>query len=322
MPSASPAAARSTQFAVAIVARWAIIDPDSPPPKVPMSATPQSFPAIADLLKRQGIWLEKRRSQHFLRRQQICAEIAELGCLTRDHVVIEVGAGLGNLTVELSARAGHVISVEMDETFAEWHEYLESSYPSIKFVYKDFLLTTFDELLEGETRRPVGVGNLPYQITSEILFRFVNAERTFDRLVFMVQKEVAERIAAGPGSRASGALTYKIAMRYKAEIGLMVPASEFLPPPKVDSAVLVLTPLPHALFHSPEERLRVYTMFDRLFAYRRKTVANGLIMGQLVPDRVAAVAALQAAGIDEVRRPETLSIEESLALARVLAERA
>lgn len=282
---------------------------------------PQEFPPIHDLLRRLGIRLERRKSQHFLKRQEVCTQIAELAGLGREHLAIEVGAGLGNLTVEIAARAGKVYSVEMDEAFAEWHDYLSTAHQNLTFIRSDFLKLDLDEMIAAsEWRGPVvGIGNLPYQITGEILFRFVDAAQRFDSLVFMVQKEVADRVCGGPGRRSAGALTYKIAMRYKAELALHVAAGQFLPPPQVESAVMVLRPLETPVYTSLEERRHVYTMVDRLFMYRRKTLLNSLAMGGCVAGKDAAAAALSRAGIEESRRPETLSLEEMMRLARVIA---
>lgn len=277
----------------------------------------ESFPPVVEILKRLGIWLDKKKSQHFLRSQAVCADIAELAELTRDAVAIEVGPGLGNLSVELSARAGRVLAVELDTGFADWHKYVSQSYPRIYFVYRDFLETAFSELLADiPPGTPlVGVGNLPYQITSEILFRFVNAERTFDRLVFMVQKEVADRICAGAGARAGGALTYKIALRYHARFAMFVGPENFLPPPKVDSAVIVLEPLAQPLVRDLVHRTQVYALLDGIFRYRRKTLLNCLTMAGIAPDKVIAARMLETAEVDAIRRPETLEMHEVIALA-------
>lgn len=283
-------------------------------------ADTRSFPPIADLLKRQGIWLDKKKSQHFLKSQEVCALIADEAELTRETLAVEVGAGLGNLTVELSARAGHVISVEADDTFAEWHKYLAASYPSIDFVHADFLQQDLDTLVAKHPGPVCGAGNLPYQITSEILFRFVDAERTFDRLVFMIQREVAERIAAGPGARASGALTYKIALRYTAEIAFDVAPDQFLPPPRVWSSVIVLKPLERPHFRDEAERQRVYKFLDGIFRYRRKTLSNAITMSGALSDRGATEEVLADLSIDAKRRPETLELDEVMALVRRITE--
>ncbi|MEO8377193.1 MAG: 16S rRNA (adenine(1518)-N(6)/adenine(1519)-N(6))-dimethyltransferase RsmA [Candidatus Sumerlaeota bacterium] len=281
---------------------------------------PQDFPSVIDLLKRKGIWLEKRKSQHFLRDQKICVQIAELARLTPGHTAIEVGAGLGNLTVELAARAGKVIAVEMDREFSDWHSYLEAKWPNLKFVAADFLRMDLTTLLSDSAGTKLcGIGNLPYQITSEVLFRFVDAPMTFDSLVFMIQKEVAERIASGAGNRAAGALTYKIALRYTASIELIVGPEFFVPPPKVTSAVIVLKPLTQPLYHDDAHRLRIYATLDKLFMFRRKTLLNGLRESALAPGRDEALRVLASCSIDEKRRPETLSLQEVISLTDALA---
>lgn len=280
---------------------------------------PQDFPSVIDLLKRKGIWLEKRKSQHFLRDQSICSEIADLAALTPDHVAVEVGAGLGNLTVELAVRAGRVLAVEMDREFSDWHSYLIARWPNIQFVPADFLQLELAELLGDYGGKPIcGVGNLPYQITSEVLFRFVNSPITFDSLVFMIQKEVAQRITAGPGNRAAGALTYKIAMRYEASLEMIVGPEHFVPPPKVTSAVIVLKPLPTALYRDATHRAQIHATVDKLFTFRRKTILNGLRESALAPDREAAAKVLRECAINEIRRPETLSLAEMIALTDAL----
>jgi len=283
----------------------------------------ESFPPIGELLKRQGKWLTKARSQHFLRRQETCARIAEACALTPQDLAVEVGAGLGNLTVELAARAGRVLSVELDEEFREWHEFLSASYPGLEFLYRDFLKVNLPEAVAERrlTGNVVGVGNLPYQITSEILFAFLDSPVRFSKLVFMVQKEVADRIASGPATRESGALTYKIALEYDVKEALVVPPDEFLPPPKVWSSVIALTPLREPHVTDPQLKRRVYTMLDRVFLYRRKTIANGLLQGGLATGRDHAQTVLAIAGIDEKRRPESLELPEVVALARALESR-
>ncbi len=281
------------------------------------------FPPIQSILNRLGIRLDKRRSQHFLRDQGICAAIADLAELTPEHTAIEVGTGLGNLTVELAKRAGTVLSIEVDTSFQEWHKYLDTAYGPIDFINEDFTKLKLEELVaeRGKGGPVVGVGNLPYQITSEILFRFVDSPIAFDSCVFMIQREVAERIAAGAGVRASGALTYKIALKYRAEIAMEIGPEEFIPPPRVHSSVLVLKPLPKPLVKDDAHRKRVYKMLDSVFRFRRKTLLNSLQMGQMVQSRDESASLLSRAEIDEKRRPENLTIDEFLRLDELLNER-
>lgn len=290
-------------------------DPGSPPPP-----PPREFPSIGALLKRMGVWLDKRKGQHYLRDQYVCRDIAELCQAGPGDFVVEVGAGTGNLSVELAARAGRVLAVELDDTFSQWHDYLSAANPGLSFLYGDFLQQDLAALCGGaETGGGlVGAGNLPYQITSEILFRFLESGLPFRRLVFMVQKEVAERLAAGPGRRKAGALTYKLFFEWDCRLAFEVPPEAFLPPPRVYSAVVVLEPHGGHPFEGPDHRRRVHQLLDGIFRFRRKTLLNCLTQASLAPGREEAAAALDAAGLDAMRRPETLSLDEVLALDRSL----
>ncbi len=282
-------------------------------------AAPVPFPPLVELLRRLGVRLQKSKGQHYLRDREVCVRIAGLAAEADggSFGAVEVGAGIGNLTVELARDAETVRAVELEERFREWHEYLATAYGPIRFLYGDFLKFSWGELTGGAgARLPwVGVGNLPYQLTSDILFRFLEAPVPFRRLVFMVQREVAERICAEPGARRAGALTYKIALQYEARYELTIPPEAFLPPPKVHSAVIVLDARREVLYADGAARARLHRFVDRLFQYRRKTLGNAMAMGQLAPDRAAAEALLDRCGIDARRRPETLTLDELIRLA-------
>ncbi|MCB2155473.1 16S rRNA (adenine(1518)-N(6)/adenine(1519)-N(6))-dimethyltransferase RsmA [bacterium] len=277
------------------------------------------FPPIRPLLKDLGIWLTKGKSQHFLVRPERCEAIAMACDLTDEHLALEIGAGLGNLTVELARRAGQVTSVEIDPAFTVWHNSLTHYFPNLDFVHGDFLKVDMNDLTARypQTRR-VAVGNLPYQITAPILFRLVESSIEWERIVIMIQREVAERLVAGAGTREASALTYKVAYLYDAEIVLRLPPEDFFPPPKVHSAVVVLTPRKEKLLTDLAHRDRVFDVVTASFRHRRKTMANCLAMSGMAPDRPAAEAALTAAGIDPKRRPEHLSLEDFLRLEEAL----
>jgi 16S rRNA A1518/A1519 N6-dimethyltransferase RsmA/KsgA/DIM1 with predicted DNA glycosylase/AP lyase activity len=170
--------------------------------------------------------------------------------------------------------------------FAPWYEELVAAQPNLRFLREDFLKLDLAELLASarEAGRPIcAAGNLPYQITSAILFHLVDAVFPFESLVLMMQREVADRIAAGAGERACGGLSCKVALRYHARIAMRLAPGEFMPPPAVHSAVLVLTPLAQPLYRDEAHRGRLYKLIDGVFRYRRKTVENG-------PDRIADFA--------------------------------
>ncbi|MEQ8819620.1 MAG: 16S rRNA (adenine(1518)-N(6)/adenine(1519)-N(6))-dimethyltransferase RsmA [Sumerlaeia bacterium] len=279
------------------------------------------FPPIADLLRQQGIWLSKHKSQHFLRNAGVCAQIADVAGLSAAHVALEIGAGAGNLTVELARRAGDVLAIEMDRAFAEWHTELQGRFENLTIEYADFLKTDLDSLPGRFPGRPlVAVGNLPYQITAPILFKIVESGVPFERLVFMVQREVAERIVTGvPGRRAS-ALTYKLAFLYNTRIAMKLGPNEFLPPPKVNSAVVVLEPRPDSLLRDNAHRVRAFRVVHQIFQHRRRSLANAMSLGLLTPTRQDAEAVLTAASVDPGRRAETLSLEEIVAIEAALSE--
>ncbi len=273
------------------------------------------FPPVRELLDRLGVRLSRHKSQHFLRDHAWCERIAESCELTAGHVVVEVGTGLGNLSVELAKRAGEVHSVELDDAFDGWHRELTAQFPNLRVHRQDFLKTDLAAILP-ETGRPlVACGNLPYQITAPILFKLIASPLRWERIVVMVQREVAERMATGPGTRRASALTYKIALEYDVRIAHNLGAREFFPPPRVDSAVVVLTPLASPLIDSPERKKRVCDVVSGVFQHRRRTIANGLVLGGIVASRETGEAALAKAGIDPQVRPEKLGIPEFIRLA-------
>lgn len=288
-----------------------------------MTDDPFEFPRIADLLGRHGLRPSKHKDQHFLRGRGPARQIAELCGLTPRHRVLEIGAGLGNLSYELSRRAAAVAAVEMDESFADWHGELLAHAPNLRIVYADFLKVAIGETLPREPADGpcVAVGNLPYQITAPILFRLIECGVAWKRIVVMVQLEVAERIAAGPATRRSSALTYKLAFEYDARIAMRLVPGEFVPPPKVHSAVVVLTPKACPLVRDRAHKDRLHALVHGVFQHRRRTLANALVLGGNAAGRVAAEDSIAAAGLDARQRPETLGLEDFARLEQALRER-
>lgn len=279
------------------------------------------FPRISELLDSLGIRLAKYKSQHFLHNHAQAVRIAELCEMTPRHRSVEIGAGLGNLSVELARRAGAVVSVEMDEHFRQWHATLAEHFPNLQFHYGDFLKTNLEQIVPAQPRGPlVAVGNLPYQITAPILFKLLNSKITWERIVVMVQLEVAERIAAGPRERRSSALTYKLAFEYESRIAMKLGPREFLPPPRVQSAVVVLRPRKDSLVRDAEHKRRLHELVGGVFQHRRRTLGNAMQLGRITASRREADAAILRAGLDPQQRPETLSLEDYLGLDDALRE--
>lgn len=259
-----------------------------------------------------GVKPRKRWGQHFLVDRAALAPILSAAELDRKDIVVEVGPGLGILTVELAKRVSRVIAVEIDSRLIEVLRERLGGFSNLKLVHCDILQVSPEELvksnLEGSQlrRRYKVVANLPYYITSPILRHFLETELRPARMVIMVQKEVGELIAASPGDM--GFLSVMVQFYSKPTIVAYVPATSFYPPPRVDSVILRLD-----VYSQPPIAVSdVAGFFDFVkhgFSNPRKQLRNSLAHSlQMVHSDV--VLLLEKAGIDPRRRAETLSLEE------------
>ena len=273
-----------------------------------------TYPSPRALLDKYDLRAKKSWGQNFLGDEQILDEIAALAVPRPGDRVVELGAGLGHLTSRLLARGARVVAVERDRDMAR---VLRGELGDrIDLREADAARLDFAALAgeEGGGRIAV-VGNLPYHLTSPILFSLVDQAPHVARAVFLLQREVAERLAAPAGDRESGILSVLLQREADVSIERIVPPGAFHPPPKVHSAVLC------ALFRPPAEPVvdaaRVRKLVKAGFAQRRKTVAKALAAAHLAPPDALA-AALAAAGVDPRRRGETLTISEWTAVERAL----
>jgi 16S rRNA (adenine1518-N6/adenine1519-N6)-dimethyltransferase len=209
----------------------------------------------------------RRLGQHFLGQGSILERIALAVCPVPEPLVVEIGPGKGSLTRHLLARAGRVVAIERDRALVDRLAVAFSSAANLTLVHADILDT--DPAQWGPA---VVAGNLPYYITSPILRKVLALRGTLRRAVFLVQKEVAERLVARPGTRQYGYLTVQTALHANAELLFSVRASAFSPPPKVDSALVRLTP--HAQPEPGVERLLEFV--GCCFRHKRKTLRNNL----------------------------------------------
>ena len=243
----------------------------------------------------------KRFGQHFLIDRAALEAIANAVVAGPGDTIVEIGPGRGALTDILAERENPLIAIEIDHALSEKLRERYASNDRVTIVERDVLETNVAELAGGPF---VVVGNVPYYITTPILFHVLRPP--FPRsAVFLVQKEVAERIVSPPGSRAYGALSANVQAISRAEILRTVPAGAFKPPPKVDSSVVRVTPRTDPIISTDE--VDPYRGFvQALFAMRRKQLGNALrSAGQLSAEQAAGV--LADAGIDPKARPETLS---------------
>jgi len=272
------------------------------------------FPPLPRLLKRLGLRTHQQRGQHFLRRPELGDRIVESAQLDPEDWVVEIGAGLGNLSVPLARRVRRVFAVEPDRRFEPWHTHLQFFFKNLSFHYMDFLEAPVAEWTTG-VPHPVAVGNLPYYLTSPILFHLLEGPIRWRRIVVMVQKEVADRMVASPGSKVYSGLSLKCAYYSMPKITLAVPPGEFTPVPKVHSRIVVLDPRPDPLGGDTRRRRRIFDLIEIAFQHRRKTLVNALLSGGWWPQqRTVLEEAIRSIGIDPVRRPETIALDEFFAI--------
>jgi 16S rRNA (adenine1518-N6/adenine1519-N6)-dimethyltransferase len=254
--------------------------------------------------------------QHFLRDRTVVDRVLELVAPTARDLVVEIGPGRGALTESLAARAGRLLALEIDGGLAAALQARFADAPSVEILQAD--ARRFDYAgLRGRRPDPEGrvlvAGNLPYSVGKPILAALVESGAAIDEMTLMLQKEVADRVAAPPGSKTYGALSVLTQAAAAVRLAFPVPPGAFSPPPQVDSAVLHLRPHREPPVPLPDPR-RFAAVVRAAFGQRRKSLANALAAGLAVPAETARDRC-QAAGIDPGRRAETLSLAEFAHLA-------
>ena len=263
---------------------------------------------------------KKQLGQNFLVNPEALEIILEAGALTDADTVIEIGAGLGCLTDILVRRAKRVIAVEVDELLYKALAAQFEMDSRVQLLNADILKLALDPLLCHDTK-PASttfkvIANLPYSITTPILWKLLDHYKQIHSCVLMMQKEVAERIVAEPGGKDYGALTIGVAYRTDATLIATLSPENFYPAPKVDSALLKLTMRPHPKVRVENEEF-FFKVVRTAFRTRRKMLKNTLVRSKLTSVKVLA-AAFEELDIAPERRAETLDITEFAALANFL----
>lgn len=274
------------------------------------------------VLRRLGLRPEKARGQHFLVHPHQSRRIVAALELAPGDLVVEVGPGLGALTVVLAQEAGRVVALEVDPVLAAYlgNELFPGDSP-VQILCQDVLRFDFLSLAREAHTPLVVVGNLPYQITSPLLFKLAEGKTALRRAVLMMQQEVGARLTAAPGVRDYGILSVLLQYHFAMERLFSLSPGNFYPPPKVTSVVMRLTPRQH----DPEARDEGFfaQVVKTAFATRRKTLRNTLAARSpalgLSPAEV--LAALAALDIDPGRRGETLSVSQFVLLSNDLLAR-
>jgi 16S rRNA (adenine1518-N6/adenine1519-N6)-dimethyltransferase len=273
-----------------------------------------------EVLKRHGLHLKKSLGQNFLVERRILERIVEAADLRPDKGVLEIGPGIGALTQQLARRAGRVVAVEIDHRLLPALEETLRGFGHIRVIHGDILKLPLRELWGDwfDPSMPVSVvANLPYYITTPIIMKLLEEKLPLDLIVIMVQKEVAERLAAAPGGKQYGSLSIAVQYYCEPELVTIVPHSVFVPPPNVDSAVIRLKLRRSPPVEVPDEGL-FFQVVQACFAQRRKTLANNLLNSRFFAkeDRGVVEDILERAGIEPSRRGESLSMEDFARLCR------
>ncbi|MDY6838252.1 MAG: 16S rRNA (adenine(1518)-N(6)/adenine(1519)-N(6))-dimethyltransferase RsmA [Thermodesulfobacteriota bacterium] len=275
----------------------------------------------SSLLKAWQIRPRKSMGQHFLADPNVASMIVRHGDVDEQDVILEIGAGLGALTVPLARKARHVLAVEPDSKIAALlgNELLAAGVSNVTIIQEDILRCDMKALTDvAASDRPVtAVGNLPYHISSQVLIYLISWRSYIDRAILMFQRELAERLLAGPGTKVYGRLSVLVQYCAKIDTIAQVAAPSFYPQPKVDSTVvraIFVNPPP---FPAADEGLFLQIV-RAAFAKRRKTLKNALIRSDLGFNEGQVLEALRVTGIDPKRRAETLSVTDFVALANRL----
>lgn len=287
---------------------------------VPDIATPVRTQAI---MNQFGINTKKSLGQNFLTDINILKNIVAAGDVQKTDNVVEIGPGIGALTEQLARAAKQVVAFEIDDRLIPVLDHTMAPYDNVTIVHNDILKVDlekeFAKQFEDVTAPLKLVANLPYYITTPILMQVLQSGIHFDNIVVMMQKEVADRLSAEPGTKDYGSLTLAVQYRMNAKLAFTVSRTAFVPNPNVDSAIISLTPR-EPLAIQPRDEKRLFELFKIGFVMRRKTLWNNLTtaFGKGEAMQAKLTAALAAIDLDPRTRAEKLSLERFLELHNAL----
>lgn len=278
------------------------------------------------MLKRHGFHSSRSLGQNFLTDPGVIAAIIEAAGTGRNDLVIEIGPGAGALTRRIAMRARRVLAIEIDSGLTDMLRETLGGLCNVEIINDDILKTDLNALIGREQATCADeaggqvriIGNLPYYITTPIIMALLKGRVKADSITIMVQREVADRIMAAPGTRERGALSVAVQYYCEAERVCEVTREAFLPVPGVDSTVLHFVPRAEAPVALVSEQL-FFDVVRAGFGKKRKTLLNSL--GSLIPDRAELAGLLDRVGVARERRAETLSLEEFARIANAVAAR-
>lgn len=274
---------------------------------------------IKSILKRSRLAPSKQRGQNFLVNHRTAEAIVSNAGVTEKDTVIELGVGLGSLTMPLAAKAKKVIGIEVDKGIINWHEENNILPANVTLIHQDLLKSDFRVLAEKAEGPLKIVANLPYSISNPLIFKLIENREIMEYAVLMLQKEVGQRLRADAGTKTYGVLSVLLGAYASTDIIMNVGPGQFHPRPKVDSVVVKITFLP-ASNRIKELPSHNYALLKKLvnasFQQRRKTLFNSLSSSNIPgTDKLNLPIVLAKAGIDPRIRPERLSVEDFVRLA-------
>lgn len=273
---------------------------------------------IKELIRQYNLGISPRRmGQCFLVDAKALARLASVLEATSEDRILEIGAGLGALTDELVSTQAQVVAVEKDPRFFRVLSDRFRESPRVQLVQADILKLTLSSYAEESPKGLLVIGNIPYSMTSPILEWMLSQRRWIRRAVLTVQREVALRIVARPGTKIYSSISIGAQVAFKPSIAFQISPGAFYPQPKVTSAILRLDPLLKPVV-PPEEEEGVLKLTRQIFLHRRKTLLNALELSGVGMEKEYIRKVLVSANLDPGRRPETLHLEEIVQLARSL----
>ena len=278
--------------------------------------------ATREIINKYSFAFQKKFGQNFLIDSNILENIVSAAEITKDDFVLEIGPGIGTMTQYLCEAAGQVVAVEIDKMLIPILEDTLSAYDNVEVINQDVLKVDIKSLAEEKNNgKPIKVvANLPYYITTPIIMGLFESGVPIESTTIMVQKEVADRMQTGPGSKDYGALSLAVQYYAKAKVMLTAPAQCFMPRPNVDSAVIKLTRHKQPTVDVKDEKL-MFKIIRASFNQRRKTLVNGLKnSSELSFSKEEIVEAIVAIGKPETIRGEALTLQEFAELSNKLGK--
>ncbi|MBR3832963.1 MAG: 16S rRNA (adenine(1518)-N(6)/adenine(1519)-N(6))-dimethyltransferase RsmA [Lachnospiraceae bacterium] len=273
-----------------------------------------------DIIKKYDFAFQKRFGQNFLIDGRVIDKIIAAAEITKEDTVLEIGPGIGTMTQYLAEAAGQVIAVEIDKNLLPIYEETLADYDNVTIINNDILKVDIHELIKGKAKKVKVVANLPYYITTPIIMGLFENHIPAESITVMVQKEVADRMQSGPGSKDYGALSLAVQYYAKPYIVANVPPNCFMPRPNVGSAVIRLTSWEEPPVTVKDEKL-MFKIIRASFNQRRKTLQNGINNSpDLSFTKEQVVTALKAMGLSESVRGEALNLEQFAKLTDLLID--